>query len=75
MSRSCQLFVFQVPFCNPMKVASSVENVWIPAVDGDKKELSNSLWLSSGSMGMKVWLTLSPQVGELVNSCYMYVRI
>ncbi|XP_067944083.1 guanine nucleotide exchange factor subunit RIC1-like isoform X2 [Watersipora subatra] len=51
-----------VPFCNPMKVASSVENVWVPCVDEEeKKELSHSLWLSSGSMGMKVWLTLSSQ--------------
>lgn len=53
----------QVPFCNPMKVASSVENIWVPDIDsGERKELVDSLWLSSGATGMKVWLTLSTQV-------------
>ena len=56
-------FCYQVPFCNPMKVASSVENIWVPEVDSEERaELVDSLWLSSGASGMKVWLTLSTQV-------------
>ena len=46
-----------------MKVASSVENIWVPEVDSEERaELVDSLWLSSGASGMKVWLTLSTQV-------------
>lgn len=51
-----------------MKVASSVENVWIPNVEAEgRRQLRDSLWLSSGATGMKVWLTLSSQVEAVFN--------
>jgi len=52
-----------------MKIASSVENVWMPDIEAeDKKLLRNSLWLSCGAAGMKVWLALFSQVPAISSS-------
>ena len=65
---SCIIPFSQVPFCNPMMVASQVENIWIPyESESARKQLSESLWLSSGASGMKVWLTLQSEV------CYLHM--
>ena len=45
----------QLPFCAPVMVASSVENMWYCSYKNDlKPHLTEALWLGCGAAGMKV---------------------
>jgi len=45
----------QLPFCAPVVVASSVENMWSCSRKNDQRpHLTEALWLSCGAAGMKV---------------------
>ncbi|KAM9262293.1 guanine nucleotide exchange factor subunit RIC1 isoform 1-T1 [Morus bassanus] len=51
-----------LPFCAPVVLAQSVENVWTTCrVNKQKRHLLEALWLSCGGAGMKVWLPLFPR--------------
>ncbi|XP_074994142.1 guanine nucleotide exchange factor subunit RIC1 isoform X9 [Calonectris borealis] len=51
-----------LPFCAPVVLAQSVENVWTTCrINKQKRHLLEALWLSSGGAGMKVWLPLFPR--------------
>lgn len=51
-----------LPFCPPVVLAQSVENVWTACrVNKQKRHLLEALWLSCGGAGMKVWLPLFPR--------------
>ncbi|XP_064356974.1 guanine nucleotide exchange factor subunit RIC1-like isoform X4 [Dromaius novaehollandiae] len=51
-----------LPFCAPVVVAQSVENVWTTCrLEKQKHHLLEALWLSCGGAGMKVWLPLFPR--------------
>nr|XP_004653235.2 guanine nucleotide exchange factor subunit RIC1 isoform X1 [Jaculus jaculus] len=51
-----------LPFCPPVVLAQSVENVWTTCrANKQKRHLLEALWLSCGSAGMKVWLPLFPR--------------
>ncbi|NWR78376.1 RIC1 protein, partial [Centropus unirufus] len=51
-----------LPFCAPVVLAQSVENVWTTCrVNKHKRHLLEALWLSCGGAGMKVWLPLFPR--------------
>ncbi|XP_018415809.1 PREDICTED: RAB6A-GEF complex partner protein 1 isoform X1 [Nanorana parkeri] len=51
-----------LPFCAPVVLAQSVENVWSTCrVNKQKRHLLEALWLSCGGAGMKVWLPLFPR--------------
>ncbi|XP_019333630.1 guanine nucleotide exchange factor subunit RIC1 isoform X3 [Alligator mississippiensis] len=51
-----------LPFCAPVVLAQSVENVWTTCrVNKQKRHLLEALWLSCGGSGMKVWLPLFPR--------------
>ncbi|NWW00237.1 RIC1 protein, partial [Machaerirhynchus nigripectus] len=51
-----------LPFCAPVVLAQSVENVWTTCrINKQKRHLSEALWLSCGGAGMKVWLPLFPR--------------
>ncbi|XP_074641700.1 guanine nucleotide exchange factor subunit RIC1-like [Tubulanus polymorphus] len=64
-----------LPFCAPLMVASSVENMWsTPRTCANKKYLLEALWLSCGAHGMKVWLPLLPRE-EVKTPGYMSRRI
>lgn len=53
---------FQLPFCAPVVLAQSVENVWSTCrMNKQKRHLLEALWLSCGGSGMKVWLPLFPR--------------
>ncbi|XP_032163414.1 RAB6A-GEF complex partner protein 1 isoform X4 [Mustela erminea] len=52
----------QLPFCPPVVLAQSVENVWTTCrANKQKRHLLEALWLSCGGAGMKVWLPLFPR--------------
>ncbi|XP_033367251.1 RAB6A-GEF complex partner protein 1 isoform X5 [Parus major] len=52
----------QLPFCAPVVLAQSVENVWTTCrINKQKRHLLEALWLSCGGAGMKVWLPLFPR--------------
>ncbi|KAK2191888.1 hypothetical protein NP493_43g02028 [Ridgeia piscesae] len=54
-----------LPFCAPVVVASSVENMWSCSRKNDQRpHLTEALWLSCGAAGMKVWLPLLPREGS-----------
>ena len=47
--------LLQLPFCAPVVVASSVENLWLCSRKNNKKpQLTEALWLGCGAAGMKV---------------------
>uniref|UniRef100_A0A8B9P4F0 Guanine nucleotide exchange factor subunit RIC1 n=1 Tax=Apteryx owenii TaxID=8824 RepID=A0A8B9P4F0_APTOW len=51
-----------LPFCAPVVLAQSVENVWTTCrINKQKRHLLEALWLSCGGAGMKVWLPLFPR--------------
>ncbi|XP_065520185.1 guanine nucleotide exchange factor subunit RIC1 isoform X3 [Lathamus discolor] len=51
-----------LPFCAPVVLAQSVENVWTTSrINKQKRHLLEALWLSCGGAGMKVWLPLFPR--------------
>uniref|UniRef100_A0A667IAD5 Guanine nucleotide exchange factor subunit RIC1 n=1 Tax=Lynx canadensis TaxID=61383 RepID=A0A667IAD5_LYNCA len=51
-----------LPFCPPVVLAQSVENVWTTCrANKQKRHLLEALWLSCGGAGMKVWLPLFPR--------------
>ncbi|XP_068781522.1 guanine nucleotide exchange factor subunit RIC1 isoform X2 [Struthio camelus] len=51
-----------LPFCAPVVLAQSVENVWTTCrLEKQKHHLLEALWLSCGGAGMKVWLPLFPR--------------
>ncbi|XP_074850969.1 guanine nucleotide exchange factor subunit RIC1 isoform X3 [Carettochelys insculpta] len=51
-----------LPFCAPVVLAQSVENVWTTCrANKQKRHLLEALWLSCGGSGMKVWLPLFPR--------------
>ncbi|XP_033029321.1 RAB6A-GEF complex partner protein 1 isoform X2 [Lacerta agilis] len=51
-----------LPFCAPVVLAQSVENVWTTCRSNkQKRHLLEALWLSCGGSGMKVWLPLFPR--------------
>uniref|UniRef100_A0A8C8SUW8 Guanine nucleotide exchange factor subunit RIC1 n=1 Tax=Pelusios castaneus TaxID=367368 RepID=A0A8C8SUW8_9SAUR len=51
-----------LPFCAPVVLAQSVENVWTTCrANKHKRHLLEALWLSCGGSGMKVWLPLFPR--------------
>ncbi|XP_061329060.1 guanine nucleotide exchange factor subunit RIC1 isoform X1 [Pezoporus flaviventris] len=51
-----------LPFCAPVVLAQSVENVWTTSrINKQKRHLLEALWLSCGGSGMKVWLPLFPR--------------
>ncbi|KAM6169669.1 guanine nucleotide exchange factor subunit RIC1 [Rhynchocyon petersi] len=51
-----------LPFCPPVVLAQSVENVWTTCrANKQKRHLLEALWLSCGGSGMKVWLPLFPR--------------
>uniref|UniRef100_A0A803XYC7 Protein RIC1 homolog n=1 Tax=Meleagris gallopavo TaxID=9103 RepID=A0A803XYC7_MELGA len=51
-----------LPFCAPVVLAQSVENVWTTCrINKHKRHLLEALWLSCGGAGMKVWLPLFPR--------------
>ncbi|MEE6459179.1 hypothetical protein FKM82_000562 [Ascaphus truei] len=51
-----------LPFCAPVVLAQSVENVWTTCRSNkQKRHLLEALWLSCGGAGMKVWLPLFPR--------------
>ncbi|XP_036186976.1 guanine nucleotide exchange factor subunit RIC1 isoform X5 [Myotis myotis] len=51
-----------LPFCAPVVLAQSVENVWTTCrANKQKRHLLEALWLSCGGAGMKVWLPLFPR--------------
>uniref|UniRef100_A0A803TEM0 Guanine nucleotide exchange factor subunit RIC1 n=1 Tax=Anolis carolinensis TaxID=28377 RepID=A0A803TEM0_ANOCA len=51
-----------LPFCTPVVLAQSVENVWTTCRSNkQKRHLLEALWLSCGGSGMKVWLPLFPR--------------
>uniref|UniRef100_A0A8D0HFF1 Protein RIC1 homolog n=1 Tax=Sphenodon punctatus TaxID=8508 RepID=A0A8D0HFF1_SPHPU len=51
-----------LPFCSPVVLAQSVENVWTTCrANKQKRHLLEALWLSCGGSGMKVWLPLFPR--------------
>ncbi|XP_052043457.1 guanine nucleotide exchange factor subunit RIC1 isoform X2 [Apodemus sylvaticus] len=51
-----------LPFCPPVVLAQSVENVWTTCrAHKPKRHLLEALWLSCGGAGMKVWLPLFPR--------------
>ncbi|NWV00028.1 RIC1 protein, partial [Upupa epops] len=51
-----------LPFCAPVVLAQSVENVWTTCrMNKQKRHLLEALWLSCGGAGMKVWLPLFPR--------------
>lgn len=51
-----------MPFCPPVVLAQSVENVWTTCrANKQKRHLLEALWLSCGGAGMKVWLPLFPR--------------
>ncbi|XP_053558531.1 guanine nucleotide exchange factor subunit RIC1 isoform X1 [Bombina bombina] len=51
-----------LPFCAPVVLAQSVENVWSTCrANKQKRHLLEALWLSCGGAGMKVWLPLFPR--------------
>uniref|UniRef100_A0A8D2L7A4 Guanine nucleotide exchange factor subunit RIC1 n=1 Tax=Varanus komodoensis TaxID=61221 RepID=A0A8D2L7A4_VARKO len=51
-----------LPFCAPVVLAQSVENVWTTSRSNKhKRHLLEALWLSCGGSGMKVWLPLFPR--------------
>ncbi|XP_015262959.1 PREDICTED: RAB6A-GEF complex partner protein 1 [Gekko japonicus] len=51
-----------LPFCAPVVLAQSVENVWTTCRSNkQKRHLMEALWLSCGGSGMKVWLPLFPR--------------
>ncbi|XP_016069729.1 PREDICTED: RAB6A-GEF complex partner protein 1 isoform X3 [Miniopterus natalensis] len=51
-----------LPFCPPVVLAQSVENVWTTCrANKKKRHLLEALWLSCGGAGMKVWLPLFPR--------------
>nr|XP_042118421.1 guanine nucleotide exchange factor subunit RIC1 [Peromyscus maniculatus bairdii] len=51
-----------LPFCPPVVLAQSVENVWTTCrAKKQKRHLLEALWLSCGGAGMKVWLPLFPR--------------
>nr|KAF6434367.1 RIC1-like protein, RAB6A GEF complex partner 1 [Molossus molossus] len=51
-----------LPFCPPVVLAQSVENVWTTCrASKQKRHLLEALWLSCGGAGMKVWLPLFPR--------------
>ncbi|XP_029469743.1 RAB6A-GEF complex partner protein 1 isoform X2 [Rhinatrema bivittatum] len=51
-----------LPFCAPVVLAQSVENVWTTCrTNKQKRHLLEALWLSCGGSGMKVWLPLFPR--------------
>ncbi|KFP85457.1 Protein RIC1, partial [Apaloderma vittatum] len=51
-----------LPFCAPVVLAQSVENVWTSCrINKQKRHLLEALWLSCGGAGMKVWLPLFPR--------------
>ncbi|XP_006863818.1 PREDICTED: protein RIC1 homolog isoform X2 [Chrysochloris asiatica] len=51
-----------LPFCAPVVLAQSVENVWTSSrANKQKRHLLEALWLSCGGSGMKVWLPLFPR--------------
>ncbi|KAM4638650.1 guanine nucleotide exchange factor subunit RIC1 isoform 3-T4 [Amazona ochrocephala] len=51
-----------LPFCAPVVLAQSVENVWTASrINKQKRHLLEALWLSCGGAGMKVWLPLFPR--------------
>ncbi|NXC17352.1 RIC1 protein, partial [Corythaeola cristata] len=51
-----------LPFCTPVVLAQSVENVWTSCrINKQKRHLLEALWLSCGGAGMKVWLPLFPR--------------
>ena len=46
---------FQLPFCSPSVVATSVENLWTTSrANLGKMQLMEALWLGCGAHGMKV---------------------
>uniref|UniRef100_A0A0F7Z535 Guanine nucleotide exchange factor subunit RIC1 n=1 Tax=Crotalus adamanteus TaxID=8729 RepID=A0A0F7Z535_CROAD len=51
-----------LPFCAPVVLAQSVENVWTTCRSNkQKRHILEALWLSCGGSGMKVWLPLFPR--------------
>ncbi|XP_063311171.1 guanine nucleotide exchange factor subunit RIC1 isoform X2 [Pelobates fuscus] len=51
-----------LPFCAPVVLAQSVENVWSTCrANKQKRHLLEALWLGCGGAGMKVWLPLFPR--------------
>ncbi|XP_064624282.1 guanine nucleotide exchange factor subunit RIC1-like isoform X2 [Lineus longissimus] len=64
-----------LPFCAPVMVASSVENMWSTSRSNpDKKYLMDALWLCCGAQGVKVWLPLLSKE-EVKTPAYMSKRI
>ncbi|CAH1775600.1 unnamed protein product [Owenia fusiformis] len=51
-----------LPFCAPVMVASTVENMWSTSRSiANKSHLMEAMWLGCGAQGMKVWLPLFPR--------------
>ena len=48
------LHAAQMPFCRPVVLASSVENMWASACPDSCDHLPQTLWLSCGAGGMRV---------------------
>ncbi len=65
-----------LPFCAPVMVASSVENMWSSSHPSNRKpHLTEALWLGCGATGMKVWLPLHPLQEEVKTKGFMSRRI
>ncbi|XP_038068678.1 guanine nucleotide exchange factor subunit RIC1-like [Patiria miniata] len=66
----------EMPFCAPVVLASSVENIWTTSRSNrDKPHLMEALWLGCGAAGMKVWLPLFPQNNTKHHHSFLSKRI
>jgi len=69
-------YLFQLPFCAPKVVASSVENMWFSSMtNGSKPHLTKALWLGCGAAGVKVSIQHSQSTYASFVSAAMVINV